>query len=123
MAIIWNTPCKKNASFELAPSNQCFFIVIISFSRTCNLFFLISCFSNKSLSYYLETDFNDFVSKIEVVTQNIFSSLVLRSRTNSCYSLLFPSLKPPPKKNIIISRDISSNMCTMYIETSCIYFA
>ena len=31
---------QKNASFELEISNQCFFlIVIISASRTCNLFF------------------------------------------------------------------------------------
>ena len=41
----------KKSSFELETSNQYVLIVIISVSRTCNLFFRVSCLSNKSLSY------------------------------------------------------------------------
>ena len=48
MVVTWNT-FRKNTSFKLETSNQCFF-VIISSSSTCNIFW-VSCLRNKSLSY------------------------------------------------------------------------
>lgn len=51
--IVWRwsfgTCAVKNTSFELKTSNHWFLVVIISACRKCNLIFLVSCLSNKSL--------------------------------------------------------------------------
>ena len=97
ITVIWNTPCKKMHPMSLRHQINVFLIVIISTSRTSNIFW-VTCLSNRSLSYYEVASISKefwMILSLNKLWHKIFLLLSksLRSRINSCYSKLFSNLK------------------------------